>query len=83
VLFFSGHYHHAWDPGPAEVAKSSAVREAVGEGCAVSKQPAVVQELGQAADELSPAVADAVRDGACTYLEWVRQDDWPGIVLVM
>jgi hypothetical protein len=44
---------------------------------AASQEATAVQELARVADELPPAVADAVRDGAHTYLEWVQQDDWP------
>jgi hypothetical protein len=45
-----------------------------------SQEATAIQELRRVADELPPAVADPIRDGARTYLEWVRQDDWPGMM---
>ncbi len=44
---------------------------------AVMQEATAVQELRRTADELPPVVADPIRDGARTYLAWVRQEDWP------
>src|ERR1700761_5844775 len=42
---------------------------------AASQEATAVQELRRVADELPPAVADPVRNGVRTYLEWVQHDD--------
>src|ERR1700704_3217161 len=41
---------------------------------AAVQEATAVQELRRAADDLPPAVADPIRDGARAYLEWVSQD---------
>jgi hypothetical protein len=46
-------------------------------GAASGREATAVQELRRTADEMPSAVADPIRDGARTYLEWVRQEDWP------
>ncbi len=47
---------------------------------AATQEATAVQELSRAADELPPAVADPIRNGAHAYLEWVRQEDWPAMM---
>ena len=47
---------------------------------AATQEATAVQELRRAADDLPPAVADQIRDGARAYLEWVRQEDWPSMM---
>jgi hypothetical protein len=47
---------------------------------AVRQEATAVQELTRAADELPPTVADPIRNGARAYREWVRQEDWPGMM---
>jgi len=45
-------------------------------GAAASQEAVAVQELRRVADELPEAVADSIRGGVRTYLDWVQQDDW-------
>jgi hypothetical protein len=47
---------------------------------AATQEATAVQELSRTADELPPAVADPIRNGAHAYLEWVRQEDWPNMM---
>jgi hypothetical protein len=49
-------------------------------GTAATQEATAIQELRRVADELPPAVADPIRDGASAYLEWVRQEDWPAMM---
>ncbi len=47
---------------------------------AASQEATAIQELRRLADELPLAVADSIRDGLSVYVEWVQQDDWPGMM---
>jgi hypothetical protein len=49
-------------------------------GMAATQEATAVQELLREADELPPAVADPIRSGAVSYLEWVRREDWPSMM---